>query len=942
MSATTETLTFARTKIQAPRMRSDLLVRAALCERIANGLLNARLTLISAAGGFGKSSAIAQTLSANSKTLRSAWIGCETSDTLGRFASALVAALDPLDPPWRTSPDALIAGLENAETRLAFRDALINALAATDVSRAVIVFDDAHRLNDDRLHEFLSDLPSHLPDNWGLALVTREDPPWSLARLRATGDLVEIRQDDLRFESGEVEALAIQAGKSAVAEELMTRTEGWAVGIALALSSSGKTSLVRSERHAIEYLQSEVLAALPKSLRSFLVQTSVLPELTASRCAAVTGREDSDDCLDEIERRGLFFQEVEGHDRAIRLHDIFRDALAVERDRLPQDQRRSLWKRAAESESDATRRIEYLIASEDFGSAVAEYAHTAPRLMTAGQSSLARAMLARFPKSVSESSTDLAILRGLMAWESMNIRLMIDEMKTALANSEKSGNLGNNKSRQQLAKAYVSLALANYAPIGENRFDERCDVKLEDAIDPHTRAIVSLKHATRAFDTANFREANLHYSEALAQVPKADDPSLWLQLLPASGYLGLRELEPLISRYSSGALNVAGEDYPTLRAVALGLRGSMAMWRGELDHARATLDEAVSIAAWINHPMNVCFYTHVPHLWCRTLQGEIDVASQDLRRIAEHVTRSNRSQGMASWYFYWVELRAALIADREDIARRAIESIRTTLTVEEAERLKGPAIAISGIEAMLDARYGDARGYFAKVLAQYGSNDAHGMTTATRLLLAKIELASNPTKGTSQQAISLAKDALATIRARGYPLAARFAGASAIAAISQPEFTQHYDEDERETLIAVQRWLPATQSNATNVNEETTRAGGRASALVTRRDDDANDADNARITRLSGHATTSNPTHASDNANAQTHATRLAQEAAESISPREMEVLELIAAGESNKIIARRLDLSPHTVKRHVANILGKLGVDSRGQAAARYRELVG
>ncbi len=927
MSASTETLSFARTKIQPPRLRAGLIARSELIERIGEGLLYARLTLLSAPGGFGKTCAVVQTLSANAATLRSVWIGCDASDTLGRFANAVVAALDPFDPPWRSSPEALVAALDSSEGQRVFHDALVNALSATDGNRGVIVLDDFHRLNDDTLLQFIPSLLESMPDNWGFAIVSREDPPWSLVRLRLAKELVEIRHDDLRFQTSDINELAKQGGKTASIEDVLARTDGWAVGVALALSSESKGSLVRSERHAIEYLQSEVLAHLPSDLQSFLIQSSVLPELTAPRTAAVTGRNDSDACLDEIERRGLFFQQVESQERALRLHDIFREALAQSREKLPPEAQRALWKRAAESEPDATRRIEYLIASEDYESAVAEYAHSAPRLMAAGQSSLARAMLKRFPKSISETSTDLAILRGLMAWESMNIRLMIEEMKTALINSEKSGDAA----RQQLAKSYVSLALANYAPIGEIRFDERYDVALEDTIDPRTRAIVLLKHATRAFDTANFREANARYNEALAQVPKVDDPSLWLQLLPAAGYLGLRELEPLISRYSSGALGIAGEDYPTLRAVAMGLRGAMGLWRGELDHARAMLEEAVSIAAWINHPMNVCFYTHVPYLLCRTLQGEIDVASEEMRRIAEHVIRTYGSKGMASWYFYWIELRAALIADREDIARRAIESIRATLTADEAERLKGPATAIIGIEAMLDQRYGDARGCFARVLAQYGRNDAHGMTTATRLLLAKIELAS----GASQQAISLAKEALATIRARGYPLSARFAGASAIIAISQPEFTRHYSEDERETLLAVQRWLPSTQSSAKHDHQATAQAGNRASPRAARLDDARSDLAETHSLDLAKPVDATKVGH-------QSYASEIAHEATGLISPREMEVLSLIAAGESNKIIARRLDLSPHTVKRHVANILGKLNADSRGQAAAKFRELLG
>lgn len=910
MSAPPETLTFARTKIQPPRLRNGLLSRPALSQRIADGLNSSPLTLISAAGGFGKSSAIAQALAADAETLRSVWIGCEASDTLGRFASALIAALDPFDPPWRTSPDALIAGLDSAESRLVFRDALINALAATEVERAVIVLDDAHRLQDDRLHEFLADLPERLPENWAIAIVTRADPPWSLARLRVTGQLVEIRQDDLRFESIDVERLAKQSKAQASIEELMSRTEGWPVGIALALASDGKTALVRSERHAIEYLQTEVLAVLPEALQSFLVQTSVVPELTASRAAAITGREDSDQCLDEIERRGLFFQEVEGHERAIRLHDIFRDALAAERERLPLDTRRLLWKRAAESEGDATRRIEYLIASEDFDSAVAEFGQTAPRLMAAGQTGLARAMLSRFPKAVSETSTDLAILRGLMAWESMNIPLMIEEMKRALAHSQLVSDARQREVLESRAKAYVSLALTNQAPVGQSNFDEQFAVPINEQTDPRTRAVVCLERATRAFDLANLSDANQHYNDALSQVPKANDPSLWLQLLPATGYVGLRTLEPLVQHYSSGALTAAGEDYPTLRAVALGLRGSLATWRGELELARTTLDEAVSLAAWINRPMNVCFYTYVPHLWCRTLQGEIDEATTDLRRIVEDMRSQHGSLGIASWYFYWIELRAAIMADRDDIARRAIDGIRQSISPQEAERLKGPAFAFGGMEAMLEKRYSDARSLFSRVLAQYGTNDAVGITTSTRLLLAKIEIEC----GNTQQAVSLARDALATIRARGYPLAARIAGVRAVETISAPEFVRQYSDEDRETLDAVRRWLPADATEQSST--DTASAIESSTSLV---------ADTARATNAAQPARNT--------------AASLAP-AHEAISAREMEVLALIAAGESNKVIARRLDLSPHTVKRHVANILGKLGVDSRGQAAARYREL--
>jgi LuxR family transcriptional regulator, maltose regulon positive regulatory protein len=148
--------------------------------------------------------------------------------------------------------------------------------------------------------------------------------------------------------------------------------------------------------------------------------------------------------------------------------------------------------------------------------------------------------------------------------------------------------------------------------------------------------------------------------------------------------------------------------------------------------------------------------------------------------------------------------------------------------------------------------------------------------------------------GECDAAIANAKRALDCIAARGYPMSARFAGTRAIELVATPAFTAHYNDAQTQTLATIltqiRAQMPQLGRNASAINESA------PSAIATHH---------------------------------------------ESISPREMEVLELIAAGESNKIIARRLDLSPHTVKRHVANILGKLGVDSRGQAAARYRELI-
>ena len=179
-----ESYTFARTKIQAPRLRGGLIERAALHLRVCNGLAHSRLTLLSAAGGFGKSSIMTQAIASMRADTAFAWVSAEYSDPLGRLATCLVAALDPLDLPWRTSPDALIASLDSGPVaRQQFTDQLINALAATDTARGVVVIDDFHRVNDEDALAFFGTFIEKLPVNWGVALLTRVDPPWSLARL---------------------------------------------------------------------------------------------------------------------------------------------------------------------------------------------------------------------------------------------------------------------------------------------------------------------------------------------------------------------------------------------------------------------------------------------------------------------------------------------------------------------------------------------------------------------------------------------------------------------------------------------------------------------------------------------------------------------------------------------------------------------------------------
>lgn len=908
-----DTLTFARTKIQPPRLRAGLLVRERPVALIAQGLQHARLTLVCAPGGFGKSSAVVQALQAGGDGLRFAWIACDEGDTLARLASALVAALEPFDVPWRLSPEALIAALDRPDGPRAFRDALVNALLGAEGPRAVIVFDDLHRLTEPRALDFLGTLPPLLPEHWGLAVVTRVDPPWPLPRLRAAGELVEARQDELRFSQAEIEQLATQAGHDAAeAPALLARTEGWPVGVTLALAGARNASPVRSVRHAVDYLRAEVLDHLPPPLREFLVHTSVLPELTAARAAAVSGRADAAACLDDIERRGLFFQELDSAERTLRLHDLFREALQAERERLPPDTQSALCRRAADSEPDATRRFAYQLQAGAHEAAMQTLTQAAPALIAAGMADAVRDMLGRLPPEQQAHAPELALLRGVMAWEGMDLHAMLAHMKHAAREFQARGDAEGH----DLARAYVALAINGLSPIGRPETDPAYEVSVHAGTPPRTRVIAALQRAWHAFDLADFEGTNRHYGEVLDQLSRERDAALWYQVTPGIAYYGVRALQPLLERYAAGALRVAGEDYPVLRAIALAVRGCALLWQGAVAEARAQLDEAVSLCAWLNHPQTLSVYALVGRLLCRTVQGEVEAAVAELRtaipRIEDLLGDDGRGPG---WYLHWFELRCCLMADRADLAREALAALRRTMPATAQSTHTGPAIVISAYEAMLAGDAARARSGLGEALALFGGHDAVGVVSTLNLQLAALDLDA----GDEADAAAALRAALEGIGERGYPMSARFAGATLLRRLADSALVRDLEPAQAQTWRAVMALVGEVQQAAAAEPAATARPGAPPAGAGMALPAGAGSAPPAVAAAL--------PASPDD--------------ALEPLSTREMEVLAHIAAGDSNKLIARYLDLSPHTVKRHVANILGKLGVASRGQAAARYRRLV-
>jgi LuxR family maltose regulon positive regulatory protein len=282
-----------QTKLYIPPSRPELVSRPRLIERLNAGL-HRKLTLVSAPAGFGKTTLVSewvQALDGTTPPIAIAWLSLDENDNdLTRFLSYFVAASQTIEAD---IGQGALSALQSPQPPPieALLTPLINEIAALS-SQIGLVLDDYHLIETQPVHDALTFLLGHLPPQLHLVIATREDPPLPLARLRARGQLTELRATDLRFSSSEAaEFLNTRVGLDLSAEDaaaLETRTEGWIAGLQLAaISMQGRkdvTGFVQaftgSHHFVLDYLVEEVLAQQPESVQAFLLQTAVLDRLT--------------------------------------------------------------------------------------------------------------------------------------------------------------------------------------------------------------------------------------------------------------------------------------------------------------------------------------------------------------------------------------------------------------------------------------------------------------------------------------------------------------------------------------------------------------------------------------------------------------------------------------------------------------------------------------
>ena len=325
------------TKLFVPRPRPRIVPRPRLIEWLDEGLCR-KLSLVSAPAGFGKTTLLGGWVAGSDR--RVAWLSLDAGDNdPARFLSHLVAALRTIVAD---IGEGVVGALRSSHPPPAesILTALLNEIVTFE-DEIVLVLDDYHVIDAEPVDAALAFLLEHLPPRMHLVIATREDPQLPLARLRARGQLTELRAADLRFAPSEAAEFLNRVMDLNLSEEdiasLETRTEGWIAGLQLAaISMRGHEdaagfieSFTGGHHFVLDYLVEEVLGRQPESVQNFLLRTSVLDSLCGPLCDAVlpdpsaSGQE----TLEYIERANLFLVPLDNERRWYRYHHLFAELL---------------------------------------------------------------------------------------------------------------------------------------------------------------------------------------------------------------------------------------------------------------------------------------------------------------------------------------------------------------------------------------------------------------------------------------------------------------------------------------------------------------------------------------------------------------------------------------------------------------------------------------
>ncbi len=900
------------TKLYIPPPRPNLVPRPRLIERLNAGL-HRRLTLISAPAGFGKTTLLSEWISGKGEVtppLPVAWLSLDAGDNaplrFWRYVIAALGALEPsigesalavLESPQSPSPESLVTVLTNS--------IVIAAQANPErsegpISPYILVLDDYHVIEAEPIHEGLNFWLDHWPPALHLILTTRSDPPLALSRRRGRSEMDEIRAADLRFTTQEatdflnrVMNLDLTTKDVATLEQ---RTEGWIVGLQMAaVSMQGLddkrafvTAFAGDDRYIADYLLEEVLQRQPPHLQDFLLQTSILDALYAPLCNAVTGKDDGQDMLAALEQGNLFVIPLDSRRDWYRYHHLFADLLRRHLSQLQGPSIAELHRRAGgwyERQGTIAQAIHHSLAAQDF--------EWAARLIEQHAEEMewkhgVLSWLERLPPQLFHSRPQLCLVA---AW-ALHTLGRLDDIEPYLQTIESylqdvDTDQKSAMSPEEMTKAQRYLGevwniralvtlMKGNPPRAIEQFQQTLTLLPETEQELRRNVEIGLAEAYNL--EGNVSSASRAYVEAIEHSQDKKD------MMVAVGLMRLAELQVL-----GGRLRQAADTYRRMQQL-LADQGERQLYiSGMINYGQGNL-----LREW----------------------NDLDAAKDQFQQGITCGSRWAEPRLLLSCY-----TGLALILQAQGDATGALEAIQEAVRIERKHRITWAwgLPSATTFQARLWLAQGDldSTAHWAREQNLHAADAAHFSREVEHLTLVRLLIAQDNTDAALQLLARLrqaAEDGGRTGRVieasalRGLALQSQGDTAGSLAALAE---ALTLAEPEGYVRLFVDEGAPMARLLYQAVRQGITpEYAGRLLVAFEPRDE------------------TKSPQPLDS------------QALIEALSGREIEVLQLVADGLTNREIAQRLSISLGTVKVHNSNIYGKLGVNSRTQAVARARTL--
>ena len=886
------------TKLFIPPSRPDAVVRQRLIDQLNEGKTH-QLTLISASAGFGKTSLLSAWAANCDQPV--AWLSLdEEHNDPHRFLLYVVAALQTVDTK---IGEAVLNALQLPQTPplQSMLTTLINEITAVSPNFALIL-DDYHLIESQAVDQALIFLVQHVPPSMQLVIATREDPPLPLARLRARGQLTELRAHDLRFTQAETAEFFNQSMRLALSAEdvdaLEKRTEGWVTGLQLAALSlrqhQNKADFVQSfsgtHQFVLDYLIEEILQQQPENIQHFLLSTSILEHLSGSLCDALFPEADSSsqEILEYLEQANLLLVPLDDKREWYRYHHLFAEALQARLSKSYPTEALALHLRASvwyEQNKYWANAIHHAFAAQDFERA----ANLVEQEWEANsgnqyQNTIWIGWVQALPDDLVRSRITLSL--GL-AWA----LLFAGEIEAA---------------GDRLDDASRLLALAS------NSDEHEAEIRSDLALLAVARAFYSRALGNNG-DTIN------HAQQALSLSSGSNDYIVGL----ASSLLGLvywaeGELETAV-KYVSDAITTLKMTGDILFAMSgTFVLAQIKITQGRLFEAVHIYEEAIRLATARGEP--ILPGTAELHLMLGKLYHEQSKAD-DAQAHFQQAEMLGKQGALPEWPYDLYLVQAQLKQEQGEL-----EDAFHLLA--EAERIfqRGPVPDIRPVGA-LKTRVLIQQGKLTEALAWVRKNELsvegelHYLQEFEYLTFARALIATGDTTEAVSLLERLFKEAEAGERV-----------GSLIEILILQSLVYDMQNDTASALASLEQALTLAEPESyvrIFVNE-----GAPMTHLLTKA------AEQGMMPNFVAKLLTIIEAESQNRIKESASPLFSQQPLVDPLSPRELEVLQLIAQGFSNREICEQLFLAMDTVKGHNRRIFGKLGVKNRTKAVARAREL--